>query len=295
MSRYRLRFLLQEFDLPRGATVLGRSTDCHVTIEDPLVSRHHARIVLDGEHAFVYDLNSRNGVKVNGKVLKGPVELCSGDRLRLGTQELVFCRVEHASGHVALKTTGFLRHCARCRMPYPQEAGACPNCGATEALEEETLSGNLAPGAQQTWSTQLFLDVLERALALRRLDDVERLLRRFSSHFEEAASRGIAVDRRELAKFSEEALRASLEIGKSTWGVWVATFYEQMPFGVPPEVAEKMSDLATRFPAQLAGPVERLAGHSQTLPPPESSEALAALATMRAMLDILTSAKPVAP
>src|SRR5687767_6926407 len=49
VARYRLRFLLQEFDLPRGATILGRSSDCHVTIEDPLVSRHHARIVLEGD------------------------------------------------------------------------------------------------------------------------------------------------------------------------------------------------------------------------------------------------------
>ena len=71
MARYRLRFLLQEFDLPRGATILGRSSDCHVTIEDPLVSRHHARIVLEGDRAVVYDLNSRNGVKVNGAAGEG--------------------------------------------------------------------------------------------------------------------------------------------------------------------------------------------------------------------------------
>ena len=125
VARYRLRFLLQEFDLPRGATILGRSSDCHVTIEDPLVSRHHARIVLEGDRAVVYDLNSRNGVKVNGAAVKDPVELKDGDRLRIGTQELVFCRVE-AAPNASAKTTGFLRHCARCRMPYPQEAGACP-------------------------------------------------------------------------------------------------------------------------------------------------------------------------
>ena len=66
MARYRLRFLLQEFDLPRGATLIGRSSDCHVTIEDPLVSRQHARIVIDGDDATLQDLGSRNGVKLNG-------------------------------------------------------------------------------------------------------------------------------------------------------------------------------------------------------------------------------------
>ena len=58
MARYRLRFLLQEFDLPRGATILGRSSDCHVTIEDPLVSRQHARIMVRGEEATLEDLGS---------------------------------------------------------------------------------------------------------------------------------------------------------------------------------------------------------------------------------------------
>ena len=49
VARYRLRFLLQEFDLPRGITVIGRSLDCNLTIEDPLVSRQHARIVVDDD------------------------------------------------------------------------------------------------------------------------------------------------------------------------------------------------------------------------------------------------------
>lgn len=70
MARYRLRFLLQEFDLPRGATIIGRSLDCHLTIEDPLVSRQHARIVIDDAGAFVEDMGSRNGVRVDGVSIK---------------------------------------------------------------------------------------------------------------------------------------------------------------------------------------------------------------------------------
>jgi hypothetical protein len=35
--------VLQEFDLPPGITVIGRSLDCHLTIEDALVSRRHAQ------------------------------------------------------------------------------------------------------------------------------------------------------------------------------------------------------------------------------------------------------------
>src|SRR5580693_6435434 len=94
LARYRLRFLLQEIDLHRGVTFIGRSPDCQVTIEDPLVSRQHARIVIDDMGARVEDLKSRNGVKVNGQAIKGETAIKDGDRLRIGTQELVFCEID---------------------------------------------------------------------------------------------------------------------------------------------------------------------------------------------------------
>ena len=282
MARYRLRFLLQEFDLPRGATILGRSSDCHVTIEDPLVSRHHARIVLEGDRAVVYDLNSRNGVKVNGAPVKEPVELKDGDRLRIGTQELVFCRVE-AAPNASAKTTGFLRHCARCRMPYPQEAGACPSCGATEALDEETLSGQFGAAAQQIWSVQLFLEVLDRALTLERFEDVHRILRRATVQVEERIVRGDAIDAPQLAKLAVGAARASLALDDSTWAIWVAQVYRRVPLVMPEEVVVKLGELATRFPHDMADPVEQLASYVRTVPSSAAEgPAIAALERVRA-------------
>ena len=73
MVRYRLRFVLQELDLPQGGTIIGRSLDCHLTLEDPLVSRRHARIVVDEAGARIEDMGSRNGVRVNGAVIHEPV------------------------------------------------------------------------------------------------------------------------------------------------------------------------------------------------------------------------------
>ena len=292
MARYRLRFLLQEFDLPRGATILGRSSDCHVTIEDPLVSRHHARIVLEGERAVVYDLNSRNGVKVNGAAVKDPVELKDGDRLRIGTQELVFCRVE-AAPNASAKTTGFLRHCARCRMPYPQEAGSCPSCGATEALDEETLSGQFGAAAQQIWSVQLFLEVLDRALTLERFEDVHRILRRATVQVEERIVRGDAVDAPQLSKLAVGAARASLALDDSTWAVWVAQVYRRVPLVMPEEVVAKLGELAARFPHDMADPVEQLATHVRTVPSsPAEGPAIAALERVRASVAPMAASKP---
>src|SRR5580693_10224660 len=94
MTRYRLRFHLQEVDLHQGVTYIGRSEECGVTIEDPLVSRRHARIIYEGDDVTIEDLGSRNGVRVNGRPLQGSVSLTDGDRVRIGTQDFVFCRIQ---------------------------------------------------------------------------------------------------------------------------------------------------------------------------------------------------------
>jgi pSer/pThr/pTyr-binding forkhead associated (FHA) protein len=128
--KYRLRFLLQEFHLPFGITLIGRGEDCHITLFDSSVSRQHARIIVDDRCAIIDDLKSRNGCRVNGKRITGPTELSEGDRIRIGTQELVFGTTSETS-HVQRRDTGSLCFCAACRSAYPKEMNACPQCGST--------------------------------------------------------------------------------------------------------------------------------------------------------------------
>jgi hypothetical protein len=279
VARYRLRFLLQEFDLPRGATLIGRSSDCHVTIEDPLVSRQHARIVIDGDDATLQDLGSRNGVKVNGIAVRGPARLKDGDRLRVGTQELVFCRVEQAA-NASAKTTGFLRHCAKCRLPYPQEVLACPNCGATEQLDEETLSGQFGASSQGSWSVQLLIEVLEKALSLSRVADAERILRRATTQVEERIVQREEVDARQLATLADAAARVSLDSGDPTWGCWAAQVYRRVPHVPPCELIERLAELVGRYPAEISEAVDILAAHCATVRRAMSDEETAAIARL---------------
>src|SRR5258706_6808817 len=103
--RYRLRFLLQEFNLPFGITIVGRGDDCQITLFDPSVSRQHARIIVDDRCAIIEDLKSRNGCRVNGKRIQGPTQLVEGDRIRIGTQELVFGTASETS-HVQRRGAG---------------------------------------------------------------------------------------------------------------------------------------------------------------------------------------------
>jgi hypothetical protein len=220
VARYRLRFQLQEVDLALGETLIGRSLDCQVTIEDPLVSRQHARIVVQGDDATLEDLGSRNGVKLNGLTVRTPAQLKDGDRLRIGTQELVVSRIEPATAAKHARATGVLRLCANCKLPYPRELFACPNCEATEQTDEETLSGTFNAGRQQSWSIQLLVEALERALSLSRWHDAERILQRASAQVEEMLAAGVNVDPKQFAGVTSGALRVSFENEDVTWGRW---------------------------------------------------------------------------
>ena len=284
MARYRLRFLLQEFDLPRGETLIGRSSDCQVTIEDPLVSRQHGRIVIDGDDATVEDLGSRNGVKLNGVAIKGATALKDGDRLRIGTQELVFCKVELAA-QASAKTTGFLRHCVACRLPYPKEMVACPNCGATEQMDEETLSGQFGASSQGSWSVQLLIEVLEKALSLGRTADAERILRRATAQIEERVLQNDKVDAKQLQSLSVAAAKMSLDGNDPMWGSWVAQIHRRMSTVPAAPVVDSLAGLVARFPDEVGEAVDDLTAHCRGAVlslTPEDAESLARLEQLRA-------------
>jgi predicted component of type VI protein secretion system len=74
---------------PAGA-VIGRSRDCDVVLDDPNVSRHHAEVRPSGGSWIVNDLGSTNGIKVNGRRIRGPESLKRGDVIEIGTSSVTF-------------------------------------------------------------------------------------------------------------------------------------------------------------------------------------------------------------
>jgi hypothetical protein len=74
---------------PRGG-VLGRSRDCEIVLEDVGISRRHADIRPGSDGWTIEDLGSTNGVLVNGQPIHGAQLLQAGDRVELGSTEVVF-------------------------------------------------------------------------------------------------------------------------------------------------------------------------------------------------------------
>jgi pSer/pThr/pTyr-binding forkhead associated (FHA) protein len=70
-------------------TTIGRAPDCDIVLDDPLVSRHHIRIICILGDCFLEDLNSANGTMVNERLTKKcPLE--HGDSITVGAFRLKY-------------------------------------------------------------------------------------------------------------------------------------------------------------------------------------------------------------
>jgi len=77
--------------LSERRVVLGRSKECDLQVPDANVSRRHAELRQEGLSWWVLDLDSTNGLEVNGKRVQR-AKLADGDTITLGDTELVFGR-----------------------------------------------------------------------------------------------------------------------------------------------------------------------------------------------------------
>jgi len=76
-------------ELDREWIVIGRDPECDVRLDNPAVSRHHARIEREGEDFILRDLGSENGTYIHDEpVLSLPVR--PGTRVKISKFELFF-------------------------------------------------------------------------------------------------------------------------------------------------------------------------------------------------------------
>ncbi|MDX6449656.1 MAG: hypothetical protein QOD08_2119, partial [Gaiellaceae bacterium] len=78
-------------EVSKRRVVIGRSKDCDIQLEDGNVSRRHAELRQEGAAYWVIDLDSTNGMEVNGRPTRR-AKLSDGDTVTLGSTDLVFSR-----------------------------------------------------------------------------------------------------------------------------------------------------------------------------------------------------------
>jgi hypothetical protein len=79
----------QTFQPADGRTLVGRSPECDIFLDDVTVSRRHAEIVREGDTFTIRDLGSLNGTYVNRKRIESTV-LENDDEVQVGKYRLTF-------------------------------------------------------------------------------------------------------------------------------------------------------------------------------------------------------------
>ena len=79
----------QTFMLTGSRTLVGRSPDCDVFLDDVTVSRRHAEVLREGESFTIRDLGSLNGTLVNRQRVES-AELHDDDEVQIGKYRMTF-------------------------------------------------------------------------------------------------------------------------------------------------------------------------------------------------------------
>ena len=188
-------------ELPRsGELVAGRSPEATLRLDDELVSRRHAQIMVVPDGLRILDLGSRHGTLVNGKRLSGPRLLASGDVITIGKTLLVVHRPSRMAGARALADAGALH--ARLEeeiergLRYHRELGVCV-LRASAAFDRARIGAALA-GQLRLMDLAAMLSEHELAIIFPEItiDDLENVIQRLLIAFATVApsvAAGIAM------------------------------------------------------------------------------------------------------
>lgn len=225
--RFRLRYLQHDLELSEGTFAVGRNASCQLSLDDPLVSRRHALFEVGPGGVTVEDLNSRNGVIVNGRRIDAKLPINIGDRILIGSQELTLLAGRGAHGPAG--GVG--------KMTLPKMRAVTPSEGFAPRMVEIDPEPSMVRRADQF---KLLSGVAEKALAMGKAGEAERLLASALADVIEAtrASRPLPptlVD--QAARFSAKLATAT---GKGGWADYVIELYQAQNRPCPAHVIDEM-------------------------------------------------------
>ncbi|MFW6067401.1 MAG: FHA domain-containing protein [Myxococcota bacterium] len=232
MSTYRLRYQSTDLEMPIGDFVIGRSSSCHLALDDALVSRRHAVFHVGEDGVTVEDLGSRNGISLNGRRVDGRQPVGHLDRVTIGSQELVLIELgKRTQGNRPTREYALCDHCGAPVDPY---GDTCPSCGAklsdrrkgSATLEMQSPFQSTQTRGQDDGGFALIAGIAEKALAMRRYQEGERMLTPHLEAMLEQARGGAKLADEQLQQATRFALQLAEGLAQPRWIGWTFAIHE---------------------------------------------------------------------
>jgi len=217
---FRLRWGEREYELLPGELLLGRGSECHVSFDDQLVSRRHARLVVSGRMVTLEDLASANGVFVNGERLTELRMLEAGDRILIGQQELTLVQADRDSFAESFDRATLVNH-------MPEGLGDLPPPPHTEATSRVD-------------AFVLLCSVAEKVLSIGRAADAERMLSKHLEQVLESAARSRTLSDQTAELAARFALKFAAATGNGEWIDYLVQLYSTLRRPMPGALVDEL-------------------------------------------------------
>lgn len=205
-------------ELANGETLLGRGPKSTIVLDDALVSRTHAKIVVENGAVTIEDMGSANGVLVNGERLDKKRTLVNADRVVLGQQSFTL-----------LLQAGSVR--SEPRVSTRAVRGT---------LDSNPVEPDRIGPTRRGDALDLLCGVAEKVLALGRGDEAERILSSYLRNMLQVARAKGDVDILAAEKAVTYAVRISEVTGKGTWIDYVFDLYAVRRRPLPASIVERL-------------------------------------------------------
>jgi len=269
LTRFRIQYRTIDVNLNEGEFFVGRGSDCDLVLDDSMVSRRHAVFHVKGATVEVEDLASRNGVFVNGTRIAGCVALKSGDRTRIGSQELLLKdilgeRPRRTLPERSAAPTLEMRLCPECSRPVEPGAATCSFCGAEaghaagkrepQALRIDTLASS-ADGKPGGSALDILRELVDKTFDMGRHEEAERILSGPLNAILTRAEQGAPIDPEQLAITCQYALRLARHTSKPKWLDFVFRLYTRVGRFMSAEMIDTLYGLTNSLKYSNPGPL----------------------------------------
>lgn len=230
----RLHYQLHDIAVPMGTFFIGRGVDCQLSLDDAMVSRRHAALRVYAGSATVEDLGSRNGVFLNGVRIDKAEPLQDGDQIRIGSHDLSFYETDETHPESSERSRRATRRDVR-----------LPGMRPIEPAEDESEHTRIATGPtagvpdRPTSGLAIIGGVADKALALGRVDEAERILRRSLADILTRAERG-EVDADLAERAAGYALRLAPATGHGAWIDYTFQLYTMLGALLPARLVDEL-------------------------------------------------------